>query len=862
MEIDKRSILTKLFAILTDDFGKYVINMIKTSIKSDWEKVYLDALFNSQIETWENERGNGKAPESLIDITHFKPISLKFRELLKDDFGKKVNRLPTYFEEIIEVRNQWAHFQEIDITDYRRALDNIRFIAIKSRCNYVLEFLNNIEQEITEVKSSNDFKNQTISTNQEIIQIETFTNPTNTKIILDALDKKALDHFRGFVVKKDLVGIIKGGANVPAFVLEYLLANTCSTEDEEKLKEGMENVKTILRNHYINPEESTLIQSKLREKGSYKIIDKISVELDPQRDRYWANISNSNIKKATVSDDLVKSHEKLLLGGIWAIIDMEYDPMITVGNTVFPFLVRGIKPIQLSTFDNTKVSEKRKEFTKEEWKKLLLRSAGYEPYSEGLDERKLDLLLCRLLPLVEANFNMVELGPRSSGKSFIYLETTPYALVVPGGQGSVAQLFVNNTTGRVGAIGLMDAICFDESTDKLFHERELITLMKMYMESGSFSRVKGGEMSGSASIILNGNINQPVETVLQNSHLFSPLSNEINYDTAFLDRINLFLPGWEITKFSPSNFTNHFGFSRDFFSEILKSQRKTTYYDAIDKYFTLGSHLKQRDSKSVRKIVSGFIKLLHPNGEYTKEDIKEYLVIGMEMRRRVKEQLKRIGGMEFWDTNFSYIDKETQEEIFVGLKEEKGSSLIEINPLSPGVCYTATSDGESTALVKIEVVALKGSGKMNVTGTSSQEVKENIKNTYNYLRANERSILNEQHSLSGYDINIQISNLMGAYISGGIGSAVYIAIISAIYKKNLKPGLAVLGNISIGGAIERALNFADKVTLLSENGAKTVLVPIENINELTTIPQSILGKTDVPFYGNSQMLIQKVVLND
>jgi ATP-dependent Lon protease len=386
--------------------------------------------------------------------------------------------------------------------------------------------------------------------------------------------------------------------------------------------------------------------------------------------------------------------------------------------------------------------------------------------------------------------------------------------------------------------------------------------MKDYMESGSFSRAKGGEISGSASVILNGNINQPVETVLQTSHLFSPLSDEVNNDTAFLDRINLFLPGWEITKFSPKNFTNHFGFSTDFFSEILKSQRKTTYYDAIDKYFTLGAHLKQRDSKSVRRIVSGFIKLLHPDGIYTKDDIRGYLVTAMEMRRRVKEQLKRIGGMEFWDTNFSYIDKETQEEIFVGLPEERGSALIESNPLSPGVCYTATSDGESNSLVKIEVVALKGSGKINVTGTNSQEVKENIKNTYNYLRANEKSILNEQHSLEGYDLNIQISNLMGAFISGGIGSAVYVGILSAIYKKNLKPGLAVLGNISIGGAVERSLNFADKVTLLSENGAKTVLVPMENLSEMTTLPSGILGKTDTPFYGNSQMLLQKAVFGE
>jgi ATP-dependent Lon protease len=681
-------------------------------------------------------------------------------------------------------------------------------------------------------------------------------------MILDDLDKKALDQFRGFVVKKDLVGIIKGGANVPAFVLEYLLANTCSTEDDDKLHEGMENVKTILRNHYVNPEESTLIQSKLRDKGSFKIIDKISVDLDPQRDRYWANISNSNIKKANINDDLVKNHEKLLLGGIWAIIEMEYDPIITIGSIVYPFVVKDIKPIQLSSFDNSKITEKRNLFSKEEWKTLLLRSAGYEPNSEGFDERKLNLLLCRLIPLVEANFNMVELGPRSSGKSYIYKEITPYAILISGGQGSVAQLFVNNTSGRVGAVGLWDAICFDESTDKLFKDRDAIPLMKDYMESGSFSRAKGGEITGSASIILNGNINQPVETVLQTSHLFSPLSDEVNFDTAFLDRINLFLPGWEITKFSPQNFTSHFGFSTDFFSEILKSQRKTTYYDAIDKYFVLGSHIKQRDSKSIRKIVSGFIKLIHPNGEFTKDDIREYLVLAMEMRRRVKEQLKRIGGMEFWDTNFSFIDKETQEELFVGLPEERGTSLIESNPLPPGVCYTATSDGDNLALVKIEVVALKGNGKVNITGTSSHEVKENIKNTYNYLRANEKSILNEQHSLSNFDINIQISNLMGAVINGGIGSAVYVAIISSLYKKNLKPALAVLGNVSIGGAIEKSYNFADKVTLLSDNGAKTVLVPIDNLSEIGSLPTLILGKTDVPFYTNSQMLLQKSVLGE
>ncbi|MBF0120837.1 MAG: protease Lon-related BREX system protein BrxL [Desulfobacterales bacterium] len=679
-------------------------------------------------------------------------------------------------------------------------------------------------------------------------------------MLLDNLDKKALENFRGYVVRKDLASLIKGGANVPAFVLEYLLANTCSTEDEEKIKDGIENVKKVLREHYVNPEECNLIQSKIKEKGRYKIIDKIAVDLEPQKDHYWASISNSNIKKANISEELVKTHEKMLLGGIWAIIEMEYDPLIIIGTKVFPFVVRDIKPIQLSSFDGGRIADKRKNFTNEEWKILLLRSAGYEPGSENMGDRKQTLLLMRLIPLVEANFNMVELGPRSSGKSYIYKEITPYALLISGGQGTVAKIFVNNTTGRVGSVGEWDAICFDESTNKLFKDKDAIPMMKDYMESGSFSRAgKGGEIAGQASIIYNGNINQPVETVLQTSHLFSPFADEISHDTAFLDRINLFLPGWEITKFSPSNFTNHFGFSTDFFSETLKFQRKMTYYDVIDRYFSFGHHLKQRDSKAVRKIVSGLIKLLHPDGIFTKEDIREYLTLAMEMRRRVKEQLKRIGGMEFWDTNFSYIDKDTQEEVFVGLPEERGNDLIEKHPLPPGICYTSTSDGESNSLVKIEVVALKGSGKLNITGTNNSAVRENIKNTYNYLKANEKTILTEQHSLKGYDINIQITNLLGAYISEGVGSAVYVAIISAIYSKNLKAGLAVLGNISIGGVIEKSSNFADKTTLLSENGAKTILVPMDNLKEMTTLPASILGKTDIPFYSNSQMLLQKAV---
>ncbi len=682
-------------------------------------------------------------------------------------------------------------------------------------------------------------------------------------IVLNDLDNKLLENFRGYVVKKDLVRMVKVGANVPVFVLEYLIANSCSTDDEQKIKEGMDNVKRILSQHYVNPEESSLIHSKIRELGSYKIIDKISVSLEAKKDKYWAALQNSNIKNANITDELVNAHDKMLMGGIWAIIDVEYDPNIKIGQNIYPFVVTNVKPIQLSSFDNSAVLDKRGEFSKEEWLNVLLRSCGYEPEAEGMTPRVKMLLLSRLLPLVESNFNFIELGPRSTGKSFVFKELTPYAVLVSGGQGTVAKLFVHGGSGKVGAVGQWDAICFDEATDKIFKESDAIPLMKDYMESGSFSRAgAGGEITGIASIILNGNINQPVETVLKTSHLFSPLSDEVNSDTAFLDRIHFYLPGWEMVKFAPKHFTSSFGFSTDYFSEALKSFRKVTYTDALDSYFALGSHLKQRDTKPVRKTVSGFLKLMHPDGEFTKEDVREYLVIALEMRRRVKEQLKRIGGMEFWDTNFSYIDKETQEEFFVGLPEERGTSLIENTPLQAGTCYTATSDGDSLALVKIEVVTTPGNGKLNITGTSNTAVKENIKNTYQYIKANEKTILNSQHSLSNFDLTIQISNVLGASISSGIGSAVYVAIVSSIYKKNLKSGLAVLGNISIGGAVERVTNFVDQVTFLSENGAKIIVVPLDNLSEISSLPATVLGNSDVPFYQNNQMLMQKSILID
>ena len=674
------------------------------------------------------------------------------------------------------------------------------------------------------------------------------------------LDRKLLDLFQGFVVRKDIVRAVKVGANVPVFVLEYLLANSCSTDDEEKIKEGVENVKSVLQKHYVNPDESNVVQMKIKEEGSYKVIDKISVRLDASKDKYWAELSNLNIREANIAEELVVQHEKMMMGGIWAVIDIDYDSSLMIGNKIYPFVISKIRPIQLSNFSLDRIMAARKEFTNEEWLNVLLRSGGYEPESEGMTERMKMLLLSRFIPLVENNFNMAELGPRSSGKSFVFKELSPYSMLVSGGQGTAASLFVNNSNGQIGAMGKWDAVCFDESTDELFKDKEVVPLMKDYMESGSFSRAgKSGEKSANASIILNGNINQPVETVLQTSHLFSPFSDKISDDTAFLDRFGFFLPGWEIMKFAPANFTNHIGFSTDFFSEMLHHLRKDNYTNALDDYFVLGSQLRQRDTKPVRKTVSGLIKLMHPDGNFTKEDVRKYVTWAIEMRRRVKEQLKRIGGMEFWDTNFSYIDKDTQEETFVAVPEERGSNLIDDTPLPPGICYTATCDGDKVSLIKIEVITMPGNGKLAVSGTSSAEVKEDIRNTYNYIRANESSILSQKHSLMRLDVTVQVTALLGTTQVGGIGSAVFAAIVSSVFGRNLKPALGIIGNISIGGAIVRATNFSDRVSLLSENGAKTVLVPMDNLAELASLPATILGKTDVPFYGNAQMMIQKII---
>lgn len=488
----------------------------------------------------------------------------------------------------------------------------------------------------------------------------------NDSQIDEDLNSKLNKYFEGRIVRKDLTKKIKEGANVPVYVLEYLLGKYCATTEESLIEQGVQNVKSILSENFVRPDEAQKIISKLREFGSYSVIDKVTVKLNFKADRYEADFSNLGLKNVPISEEYPSKYERLLGGNIWCMINFDYfyDEADRNRN---PFIIKKLSPIQMPNLDLDEVLDGRDNFTKEEWIDVLLRSCGMEPTQ--FDDRVKWLLLARLVPLVENNFNLCELGPRGTGKSHVYREISPNSILVSGGQTTVANLFYNMSTKMVGLVGMWDCVAFDEVAGIHFKDKDGVPIMKDYMASGSFSRGKD-EKNASASMVFVGNINQSVDVLLKTSSLFDPFPEDMSKDTAFFDRMHCYIPGWEIPKYRPEYFTNDYGFITDYLSEFMREMRKRSFADAFDEYFKLGSNLNQRDVIAVRKMLSGLIKLIYPNGKYEKEDIKEILVFALESRRRVKEQLKKIGGMEFYDVNFSYIDNESLMEDFVSVPEQ------------------------------------------------------------------------------------------------------------------------------------------------------------------------------------------------
>lgn len=663
-------------------------------------------------------------------------------------------------------------------------------------------------------------------------------------------------YFAGKIVRKDLTKKIKEGANVPVYVLEYLLGMYCSSMNEEEIEAGVRNVKSILAENYVRPDEAQKIISKLREKGSYTVIDKVSVKLNYKNDVYEAEFSNLGIGNVPIGEKYVSQYERLLAGGIWCIVQMEYFYDEADKNRC-PFIIRKLDPIQMPSLDLEEVKAARSYFTDEEWIDVLLRSTGMEP--SQFTKRVKWLHLARLVPMIENNYNLCELGPRSTGKSHIYKEISPNSILVSGGQTTVANLFYNMGNKTVGLVGLWDCVAFDEVAGIKFKDQDGIQIMKDYMASGSFARGKE-EKNAYASMTFVGNINQSVDVILKTSHLFDPFPAAMANDTAFLDRMHCYIPGWEIPKYRPEFFTNDYGFITDYFAEMMRELRKISYGDAFDKYFKLGNNLNQRDVIAVRKTVSGLIKLVHPDGRFTKENVEEILRFALEMRRRVKEQLKKIGGMEFYDVNFSYIDQETFNEEYVSVPEQGGGKLIPEGMNKPGHVYTV-SHGKSgmIGVYKLETQMTAGTGKFEKTGIGSdREAREAVDTAYRYLKANGRNI-SGLLSTTTKDYLMHVQDLNGIGMTKYLTLPAVVAICSVALNKPILSSTVILGDLSIGGTIIKVEELANTLQVCLDSGAKKVLVPITSAVDLGTVPSELIGCFNIIFYQTAEDAVFKAL---
>ncbi len=655
----------------------------------------------------------------------------------------------------------------------------------------------------------------------------------------EEIKNKLRKSFDGKIVRKDLTKKIKEGANVPVYVLEFLLGQYCSSDDESIIEQGVQNVKRILADNFVRPDESQKVLSKLRKKGSYTVIDMITARLDMRRNIYIASFSNLGIDNVLLEDEYPEKYDRLLCGGIWCIVQLDYEYVEEEKKNGMPVQIRKLTPIQMPHVEIDELKEGRKRFKENEWLDIMMRSIGMEP--DTLSEREKWLLLLRMVPLVENNFNLCELGPRSTGKSHLYKEISPNSILVSGGQTTVANLFYNMGRKTIGLVGMWDVVAFDEVAGIHFKDKDGIQIMKDYMASGSFARGKE-EKAASASMVFVGNINQSVDVLLKTSSLFDPFPPEMGTDTAFLDRIHCYIPGWEIPKFRPKHFTNDYGFITDYLAEFLRELRKEQYGDALDEYFRLGRNLNQRDTIAVRKMVGGLVKLMYPDGEYTKEQLEEILKISLEMRRRVKEQLKKLGGMEFYDVNFSYIDLEDMSEHYVSVPEQGGGKLIPEGLCNPGQVYTV-SQGKSgmIGVFRLESQMLPGNGKLERTGLGSdRDAKESSNTAFNYLKANGNKI-SGSISTTQKDYIINYQDLQGIGMTGKLALPTLIALCSIALGRPVQSSTAILGEISISGTLIKVDNLADTLQVCLDSGAKKVLLPQTSFVDFATVPPELMS---------------------
>ncbi|ENX13469.1 TIGR02688 family protein [Acinetobacter sp. CIP 51.11] len=659
------------------------------------------------------------------------------------------------------------------------------------------------------------------------------------------LDQLLNEHFAGRVVRKDLTKLIKEGANVPVYVLEYLLGMYCASDDPEIIEQGLRNVKTVLAENYVRPDEAEKVKSLVRERGSYKVIDRVTVKLNERKDKYEASFSNLGIKDAEISAGIVKEYEKLLVGGIWVIATLSY--YFEEGQTNSPFGVSLLKPIQMPNMNMDELFSGRAALSTDQWRESLIRSIGMEPAS--LKEDVQWHLLARMVPFVENNYNVCELGPRGTGKSHIYKECSPNSILVSGGQTTVANLFYNMSSRRIGLVGLWDVVAFDEVAGISFKDKDGVQIMKDYMASGSFARGRE-QMEASASMVFVGNINQSVESLVKTSHLLAPFPDAM-IDSAFFDRFHAYIPGWEIPKMRPEFFTNRYGLIVDYLAEFFREMRKRSFADAIEKYFKLGNNLNQRDVIAVRKTVSGLMKLLYPHGQFNKEDVRQCLEYALQVRRRVKEQLKKIGGMEFYDVHFSYIDNDTLEEHFVSVKEQGGGGLIPEGPAKPGFLYTiGLSNKGMPGLYRLELQVTKGSGKLATSGLwNSSSAKEQVKIAFDYFKANASRISGGSKVLE-HDFHLHVVELQNTGPLSHLALPSLVAFASGLLGRSVQSQMVVLGDMSLGGSVTAVESIAECLQVAFDAGAKKVALPMSSAADIPTIPVELFTKFQTSFYAD------------
>ena len=677
---------------------------------------------------------------------------------------------------------------------------------------------------------------------------------------MDNISKKAISNFRGKIVRKDLTALMKRGANVPTYVLEYLLGMYCATDDEQVIATGIQKIQKILTENYVHPEESEKIKSLIREKGEYTIIDKVSAVLDEYNDCYSASFTNLNIGAFVLPNEYAVNYTKILMGGIWCMVRIAYQyPEGTSERTNkskrsrknpfdSPFKIVSLKPIQMPNLNVEDIINKRAAFTTDEWIQLVLRSAGIE--SADMNDKEKFHFLERLVPLVERNYNLCELGPRGTGKSHIYKEISPYSILMSGGQTTTSNLFFNLQSKRVGLVGHWDCIAFDEVAGMRFRDMNTIQIMKDYMASGSFARGRD-LVNADASMVFVGNINDSVENLLKVSHLFEPFPEEFHNDSAFFDRMHFYLPGWEVPKIRASFLTEEYGLITDCLAEFSREMRKRDLTHCMDQWFKLNRNITTRDEIAIRKTVSGLVKLIYPDGSYTKDTLEIIVTYAIEGRRRVKEQLRRMAGEEFADVDLGYVTSDGKE-IVVYVPEQSDDTLIPDTEILPGHIHAigrSLADG-IPAVYRMENKAIRGSGKMElqgVVGGGARIVKESIDAAWFFFLDNAQKFCQLDRVLDK-DYLVYYGDLQGRYISPEISVAEFAGLCSCAFNKSALPSMAVVGELTLSGSIKEVKNISEYVRIAINAGAQKLLMPISCQSEFDAIKDSELKKIEPVYY--------------